>query len=246
MKLVKLILLVNCGLSAFAQKIPQVACHVEDYATQVVQGWQSPTVLGKVQVAVLRDPAGEQEARFDLTHGGSLISLRYHGKEMLFGQTAGASLSLFSTRQGSEEDLKGMNPYWSAFSPDQGDQSMGVTATTTGIACKGESAFRAFAMMEDRGVDNSFQDAPLLGVTAGKVSSAFPPGYATAYSLETNASWTRNPGAGPKYFLKLDQSVVNTRGGKSGPLEWYMTAAGPWDYEYAASYPEKCTSKTPC
>ncbi len=240
------LLFVAGSASAVAQKIPQVVCHVEDYPLKTVSSWQSRSLVGKVQVALIRDPAGEQEARFDLTHGGSLISLRYHGKEMLFGQTAGASLSLFSTRQGSEEELKGLSPYWSAFSPDQGDSSMGVTATTTGIACQGESSFRAFAMMQDRGVDNSFQREPLLGVTAGKISKNFPPGYATAYSLETNASWTANAGTGPKYFLKLDQSVVNTRGGNTGPLEWYMTAAVPWEDEYTARSPEKCTSKTPC
>ena len=246
MKFVKSLLLLACGVSAFAQEIPQIACHVEDYPVKSVVAWQFPTLFTKVQVVVLRDPAGEQEARFDLTHGGSLISLRYHGKEILYGETTGATLSIFSTRQGSEEDLKDMSPYSSAFSPDQGDSSMGVTATTTGIACNEQSTFRAFVMLEDRGVDNSFQSQPLLGVSAGKISTNFPPGYATAYSLETNASWTPNPGAGPKYFLKLDSSVVNTRGGESGPLEWYVTATAPWNDAHAASYPEKCTADKPC
>lgn len=246
MKYVRILPILVCCASAVAQKIPQVACHLEDYPVKSVMAWQFPTTFTNVQVVVLRDPAGEQEARFDLTHGASLISLRYRGQEMLYGQTTGATLSLFSVRQGSEADLKGMSPYWSAFSPDQGDSSMGITATTTGVACNGEARLRAFTMLEDRGSDNSFQASPLLGLTAGKISTNFPPGYATAYSLETNASWTVNPGPGPKYFLRLDSSVVNTRGGESGPLEWYMTAAGPWDYEYAASYPEKCTEKAPC
>lgn len=247
MKFVNLFLFLACGISAFAQKIPQVTCHVEDYPVKILMLMPLQTPA-KVQVVVLRDPTGEQEARFDLTHGASLISLRYRGKEMLYGQPAGANLSLMAIRQGQEAALKGMNPYWSAFSPDQGDSgtSMGVTATTTGIACNRESTFRAFAMMVDRGGDNSFQRKPLLGLTAGKISARFPPGYATAYSLETNASWVPNPGAGPKYFLKLDQSVVNTRGGESGPLEWYMTAAAPWNYDHSASYPERCTDKTPC
>src|SRR5690242_6664503 len=41
--------------------------------------WQFPETLSKVQVVVLRDPSGEQEARFDLLHGATLISLRYRG-----------------------------------------------------------------------------------------------------------------------------------------------------------------------
>jgi hypothetical protein len=110
---------------ALAQSIPDVTCKVEDYPVKAVVAWQFPQILSSVQVVVLRDPSGEQEARFDLTHGGSLISLRYRGKEMLFGQTAGASLSLFAVRRGAEGELKGMNPYWSAYSPDQGGSSMG-------------------------------------------------------------------------------------------------------------------------
>jgi hypothetical protein len=80
---VMLSLLLACGISAFAQKIPPVQCHVEDYPVQSVEAWQFPTQLSKVQVVVVRDPAGEQEARFDLTHGASLLSLRYHGTEVL-------------------------------------------------------------------------------------------------------------------------------------------------------------------
>jgi hypothetical protein len=246
MKSMMLLLVLAGSTSAFAQKIPQVACRVEDYAVKSVMAWQFPNTFSNVQVVVLRDPSGEQEARFDLTHGASLISLRYRGKEVLFGESTGVTLSLFALRPGTEEDLKGMSQFYSSFSPDQGDSSMGVTATTTGVACDGESTFRAFTMLEDRAVDSSFQPEPLLGVIGGKISNNFPPGYATAYSLETNASWTANPGAGPKYFLKLDSSVINTRGSETGPLDWYMTATGPWDYEHATSYPEKCTEKSPC
>ena len=132
MNSMKLCLLFACGLSAFAQKIPPVQCHVEDYPVKPLL-LMPLDVPDKVQVVVLRDPAGEQEARFDLTHGGSLIFLRYRGKEILYGEPAGASLALMAFRQGTEEDLKGMNPYWSAFSPDQGDAGvgMGVSATTT-------------------------------------------------------------------------------------------------------------------
>ena len=245
MKSMKLFLLLACGLSAVAQKAPHVACNVEDYPVKSTVAWQFPNTFAKVQVVVLHDPAGEQEARFDLTHGASLISLRYRGKEVLFGGTSSAFLSLLSPRKGSEQELEGLSQYWSSFGPDQGDSSMGVTATTTGIACESENTFRALTMLEDRAVDSSFQTEPLLGLTAGKISTNFPPGYTTAYSLETNASWSPNPGEGPKYFLKLDSNVVNTRGGESGPLDWYLTAVAP-DSDYPVSYPEKCIQKTPC
>lgn len=246
MKFAKLLLLLACSVSAFAQSIPQVACHVEDYPVKMVKAWQWYSTFSSVQVVVLRDPAGEQEARFDLTHGASLISLRYRGKEMLYGEKTGATLSLYARRMGTEADLKGLSEIYSAFSPDQGDSSQAVTATTTGVACESEFTFRAFTMLEDHEMNSSFQAHPLVGVTAGKINNNFPPGFVTAYSLETNASWAPNPGAGPKYFLKLESSVVNTRGGNSGPIDWYMTATVPVTDEHLVSYPENCTEKTLC
>jgi hypothetical protein len=117
-------------LPIVAQSIPNVTCHVEDLPVKAVVAWQFPQTLGKVQVVVLRDPSGEQEARFDLTHGASLISLRYLGHEMLFDQTAGASVSLFSTRKSSDPELKGTSQYWAAYSPDQGGSSMGSSSLT--------------------------------------------------------------------------------------------------------------------
>ena len=229
-----------------AQKIPDVTCHLEDYPVRAVAAWQFPETLTKVQVVVLRDPAGEQEARFDLLHGASLISLRYRGKEVLYGQTAGASVSLFATRHGHEEELKGTTPYWSAYSPDQGGSSMGIPAATTGVACDQQKSMRALAMMMDRGVDNSFQQHALLGLSEGKISTNFPPGYSSPFSIETNASWTVNPAGAPSYYLQLDQNVVNTRPGQPGGFEWYLTAAAPWNFEHASQFPDNCTDKKPC
>jgi hypothetical protein len=245
-KLFALFVLAVFALPVAGQVIPDITCHVEDLPVKAVVAWQFPQTLDKVQVAVLRDPAGEQEARFDLTHGASLISLRYNGSEMLFGQTAGASVSLFSTRLNKDPELKSTSKYWAAYSPDQGGSSMGIPATTTGIACDGQRSFRAFAMMQDRGSDNSFQDKPLLGVQAGQISGNYPAGYSTPFSIETNATWVTNPGGAPKYYLKLDQSVVNTRPEKTGPLEWYLNVAAPWNFEHFAKLSPDCTDKSPC
>jgi hypothetical protein len=233
-------------LPALAQAIPDVSCPVEDLPVKAVIAWQFPQVQKQVQVVVLRDPADEQEARFDLTHGASLISLRYRGHEMLFGQTAGASVSMFAPSHSTDPELKDVSPYWAAFSPDQGGSSMGVPAVVTGVSCAGNRSMRAFAMMEDRGSDSSFQKQALLGVSAGHISDHYPAGYATRFSIETNASWVPNPGGAPRFYLRLDQSVVNAAPQSSGPLEWYLNVAAPWDFEHAVSYPEKCLDKTPC
>jgi len=235
------------GFKAFAQQIPDVRCHTEDYPVAgVVTYWQSPDVLKSIQVVVLKDPAGEQEARFDLTHGGTLISLRYHGREVTYGKPGGANVSMYIPRRGTEDTLKGLSPYWSALHVDQGGSSMGTTSTVAGVACNGEKSFRAFTIMVDTGVDSSFQPEPLLAVWAGQVSNTFPPGYSTSFSIETVASWVKNPGKAPAYYLQLEQSVINVRPSPPLPLEWSLEGAVPWDYEQSVSYPERCTEKTPC
>lgn len=232
--------------ASIAQTFPDVRCHVEDYSVNAESDWQVHQPLHKVQVVILRDSAGEQEARFDLMHGASLISLRYRGRELLFGHSAGADVSMYAIRHGTESELKGLSPYWSAFHPDQGGTSMRVPATVAGVACHGESTMRAFAMMVDAGVDNSFQRQPLIGVWKGKISDNFPPGYSTPYTIETDASWVPNPGGSPRYYLKLDQLIVNVRPAASGPMQWFLSSAAPWNFNQDAGTPSACTRKTPC
>jgi len=230
-----------------AQQIHDVRCHTQDYPlNNVVKYWQSPDVLKSVQVVVLKDPAGEQEARFDLTHGGTLISLRYRGREVTYGQPVGANVSLYLLRHGSEDTLKGLNPYWSSLHVDQGGSSMGTTSTVAGVACSGEKSVRTFAMMVDTGVNSSFQPKPLLGVWAGRISDTFPPGYSTSFTIETVAKWVKNHGGSPAYYLQLEQSVMNVRPSPPQPIEWSLEGATPWDDEYPKSFPGRCTEKSPC
>ena len=79
--------------------MPDVRGTYEDYPVGMVKYWQARESVKSVQVVVLRDPAGEQEARFDLHHGASLISLRYHGEELLFSHSAGANVEMFVFRK---------------------------------------------------------------------------------------------------------------------------------------------------
>ena len=239
-----------CQLSvlapALAQKIPDVRCRLEDYKIDSVIYWQAPFKVGDVQVVVLKDPAGEQEARFDLRHGAALVSLRYRDRELLYGQSAGAGLNLFVPRPGSEAELKGLSPYWSSYNPSQGGSSMDSSANVTGIACQGQRSMRAFAMMVDRAQNSSFQKEPLLALWKGKTSDSLPPGYSTPFAIETNADWVEHPGGSPKYYLQLEQSVINVRPETTGPMEFFLEGAAPWDFQYSSSYPEKCNEKTPC
>lgn len=123
---------------------------------------------------------------------------------------------------------------------------MGVPATVAGVACHGQSTMRAFAMMVDGAVDSSFQRQPLIGVWKGRISRNFPPGYSTPYTIETDASWVRNPGGSPQYYVKLDQLVVNIRTASSGPMQWFLMGSAPWSFDHDISDPSSCTEKTPC
>jgi hypothetical protein len=219
---------------------------MENYALNAESDWQVNQPLVSDEVVLLRDPAHEQEARFDLAHGAALFSLRYQGKELLFRHSAGAEVSMYAVRHGTESELKGLSPYWSAFHPDQGDSSMGVPATTAGVACDGENRMQAFAMMVDAGVDSAFVRQPLIGVWTGRVSQNFPPGYSTPYVIETEASWVKNPGSYPRYYLKLDQAVINVRSASSGPMQWFLTGAAPWNFSQSATNLPRCTEKSPC
>ncbi len=220
-----------------AQEFPNVRCNVQDY--ELKPG-------SEVQVVVLRDPSGEQQADFDLTHGASLVSLSYRGKELLYGHSVGANVQMYEIRHGTEQALKGLSPFWSAFNPDQGETSMDLSSSVAGVACHGQRWMNAFAMMVDGGADNSFQRQPLLGVWKGRLSGHFPPGYSTRYSIETEASWVRNPSGTPKYYLRLDQTVVNIQATDSGTMHWLLLGAVPWSFAHWAGDPDGCTERAPC
>jgi hypothetical protein len=231
--------------ASHAQQTPDVTCKVESLE-------RSPGIDQsdhEVQVVVLRDPSGQQEARFDLTHGASLVSLRYQGKELLpahHSYSVGANVSMYKARHGTEPDLKGFSPLTSAYLPNQGQTSMDVPATVAGVACHGLERMDAFAMMVDFGGDASFEQHPLMGVWKGRLSGHFPPGYSTPYTIETEASWAPNPGKTPAYYLRLEQTVINTRADDAGEMHWVLLGAAPWGSGYPTGEPDRCTSGTPC
>jgi hypothetical protein len=199
-------------------------------------------------VAVVRDPDGEQEARFDLTHGGALISLRYQGREMLYAQEPGASVTLSVPHQITEEESKVKYPTFSSDSSYQASQagiSMWQPATTGGVSCHGLDSSRTFTMMIESGDDSSFQANPLVGVWMGHVSDTYTPAYSTTFTIETNASWVENPGHAPHYYLHLDQTVVNVRPWDPGAIEWRLQASAPWSDQVKA-VSATCDEKKPC
>jgi hypothetical protein len=235
------------AVSAQAQDVG-IGCRLEDYSVRPLVYGRVGDPNQKVQVVALRDPAGEQEARFDLYHGAALISLRYLGKELLYAQEPGASVSLSVPHQVTEEETKVKYPTFASSSSYQASQagiSMWQPATTGGISCHGQDSIRAFTMMIESGDDSSFQADPLVGVWKGHVSDTLTPAYSTPFTIETNASWIENPGHSPRYYLHLDQTVVNVRPWDPGAIEWSMGVSAPWSSQVRAVSSE-CDEKKPC
>jgi hypothetical protein len=235
------------AVGAQAQEVG-IGCRLEDYSVRPLVYGRVGDPNQKVQVVVLRDPADEQEARFDLYHGAALISLRYQDRELLYAQEPGASVSLLVLRHGPEERSKDPipeDPSWSAYQPSQAGTGMRQPAVTGGISCHGQNSMRAFTMMVDSGYDSSFQTDPLVGVWRGHVSDTFSPVYSTPFSIETNASWVENPGHTPRYYLHLDQTVVNVRPWDPGAIDWRLEASAPWSFQVKAVSAE-CDEKKPC
>ncbi len=71
----------------------------------------------------MRDPAGEQEARFDLYHGAGLISRRDLQRELLYAQEPGTSVALFIPHQVAEEESKITYPTFPSSSEYRANQS---------------------------------------------------------------------------------------------------------------------------
>jgi hypothetical protein len=225
-----------------------IGCRLEDYSIRPLVYGRVGDPNQKLQVVVLRDPSGEQEARFDLYHGAALISLRYRQKEMLYAQEPGASVTLSIPHQVAEEESKIAYPTFpssSEYRASQAGISMWQPATTGGVSCHGLESMRAFTMMIESGDNSSFQADPLVGVWKGHVSDTFTPAYSTPFSIETNASWVANPGHNPQYYLRLDQTVVNVRPWDPGAIMWSMGASAPWSAQVRVVGSE-CDEKKPC
>ena len=184
------------AVGAQAQEVG-IGCRLEDYSVRPLVYGRVGDPNQKVQVVVLRDPAEEQEARFDLYHGAALISLRYQDRELLYAQEPGASVSLLRPpprpRREVERSKFPTFPSSSTYQPSQAGISMRQPAITGGISCHGQDSMRAFTMMVDSGDDSSFQADPLVGVWQGHVSDTFTPAYSTPFTHRNQCVVGRKP-----------------------------------------------------
>jgi hypothetical protein len=195
------------------------------------------------QAVVLRDPAREQTVLFDITTGGAIVSLKYHGIEHIWGWNAGAMLQM-AFHHVIPPPYKATSAMAGDYNPTQAGDEFS-NSPVTGVACQGTSSVDILTMMLDFNTNASLYQHPLLAVWGGRVSSGIPPSYFTPYTLETRATWVRSgESKGPKYYLRLDERVTHLTKDKIGPFVFDFADYAPWEFSVSATSPAKCPCST--
>jgi hypothetical protein len=194
------------------------------------------------QAIVLQDPAHQQTVLFDITAGGAIVSLKYHGIEHIWGNNAGAMLQMAIHNRISFQ--KTGSPQGGDYNPTQaGDEYS--NSPVTGVACDGTSSVDIVTMLLDFNLNASFYRHALLAVWGGRVNDGIPSSYFTPFTLETRASWVRGRGAGgPQYYLRLDERFTHLTDEKLGPFGYDFADYGPWQFDVRAISPEHCPCAT--
>jgi len=202
----------------------RVACQVTSFTMQP----------GQVdQTVIIKDPAGEQTVLFDITEGGAIVSLKYHGVEHIWSYNGGGLLQM-----AFHHGIKVGN-FTGDYNPTQaGDGS--AMSLVTGVACHGTESIDLMTVMLDFNHNNGFYDKPLLAVWNGRVNDLTPLSYSSPYTLETRAQWVSNPAGEPKYYLRLDERFTHVADEKVGPFGYDFADYEPWDFDVRAVSPENC------
>jgi hypothetical protein len=202
----------------------KAACQVTEFRMQPNQAEQA---------VVLKDPAGEQTVLVDMAQGGAIVSLKYRGVEHVWGWNGGGLLQM-AFHNGMTH-----GPWSGDYNPTQaGDGS--AMSPVTGAACDGTGAVTVLSMMLDFNHNNAFYEKPLMAVWGGRVNDMKPLSYFSPYTLETRASWVRNPAGEPQYYLKLEERFTHVADEKVGPFSFDFAAYAPWEFTRRVASPENC------
>jgi hypothetical protein len=195
------------------------------------------------QVVVLQDPARQQTVLFDITAGGAIVSLKYHGLEHIWGNNAGAMLQM-ALHHNVAPPYKAASQQAGDYNPTQAGDEFS-NSPVTGVACHGTSSVDIVTMLLDFNTNSSFYQHPLIAVWGGRVNTGTPPSYFTPYTLETRASWVRSHGSGgPKYYLRLDERITHLTNDKIGPFDFDFADYAPWEFGVRAISPQGCPCAT--
>ena len=206
----------------------RVACQTTSYVMEP----------GQVdQAVVLEDPAHQQAVLFDITEGGAIVPVKYHGIEHIWGYNGGALLQMAFHHTTTVAGMAG------DYNPTQAGDGSSMSPVT-GMACHGTSSVDIVTMMLDFNHNNAFYQRPLIAVWGGRINSSIPSGYFTPYTLETRASWVPSGRLEPKYYLRLDQRLTHLTKDKIGSFTYDFADYEPWEFDVSAVSPEGCPCST--
>lgn len=195
------------------------------------------------QAVVLQDPAHQQTVLFDITAGGAIVSLKYHGLEHIWGDNAGAMLQM-AFHHSMALHYKASSQQAGDYNPTQAGDEFS-NSPVTGVACHGTSSVDIVTMMLDFNTNASFYQHPLIAVWGGRINSGTPPSYFTPYVLETRASWARSrQSGGPAYYLRLDERVTHLTNDRIGAFTFDFADYAPWEFSVRATSPQGCPCAT--
>ena len=202
----------------------RVGCQVLDYTMEP----------GQVdQAVILKDPAGEQTVLFDITEGGAVVSLKYHGIEHIWGYNGGGLLQMAFHHHVRVGTFRG------DYNPTQAGDGTAMSPVT-GVACHGTDSIDLMTVMLDFNHNNGFYEKPLIAVWNGRVNDLTPLSYASPYTLETRAHWVNNPAGEPKYYLRLDERFTHLADEQVGSFGYDFADYEPWEFDVRAVSPENC------
>ncbi|MEJ5166078.1 MAG: hypothetical protein WHV67_03505 [Thermoanaerobaculia bacterium] len=192
------------------------------------------------QALKIVDPAGEQEVLFDMTWGGSIVSLKYLGQEYIWGVKSGGLLQLAIHHCTNSDCSLDYNP------TQAGDWYNG--ATVLGAACNPTP----LARIDTGTLDFSRNSTGLcvsFGVFGGNIELN-PAGYFTPYAIQCIVTFVPNPRGTPQYYLKIDQTITNisdsfTQGNENYAWGFDLACYAPYSFANYAMDPQ-CTQTNKC
>ncbi len=181
---------------------------------------------------VFKDPAGEQTVLFDITEGGAIVSLRYNNLEHIWGWNGGGLLQMAFHNEMKNGRFTG------DYNPTQAGDGTAMSPVT-GIYCD-DASVTMMTMMLDFNHNNGAYPKALIAVWDGRMNDTEPPGYFSPYTLETRASWIRNPAGTPKYYLQLNERFTHLADEKIGKFFYDFADYQQWEFGVRAVSPENC------
>jgi len=177
-----------------------------------------PTIPAVHNAMYLTDPSNQQYVVVDLEAGGSIVSVRYlpggdihtngtpnpNAPELIWGHDTLANV------QPTMFGAGGYNPQQAG---DWGvrdsviPNSWSRGAPIYGAACKNGNYLIVYTAGTDAQQDNRGYRARAAGIDDERIGTTM---WFTPYAFTSILTWVENPGTGPDFYLKVDQSITNT------------------------------------